>query len=430
MARQPRVYIEDVAYYVTSRSGHSENLFLDEGDYKEYISLVAKYKEQYGFKLFSYVLLPTHLHMLIELRNNIGISNIMHDINSLYTKSYNSKYSKKGHLFQARFRTVIAEKEEYLLPLIKYIHLNPKRQSLVDDPNEYPYSSHSQLMDPGKRAFPNIEMETEEIFRYLEGREKELNDYIVKAEKEETDQIKKLLHRKSVVGSPQFVNRISKIIEESTRGQKEEETPRKFRIIYTIIGGAAIVILAVMVSYFYKQATELKTEYNATLELYRKTLDTLETEKAAALKQDKTIEEYEWKIKLTEKAIKELETQTQRAQAERKALDGYVLSVEMTPLGDHRQEAPRSDALYFVNNRMTSESFRQEGFPMSNYSQREDASGAVVWETMQVDAKGDVANWHGEWDGATMKGVVSKRTASGEVRDFSFVSKGERLRNK
>jgi len=68
----------------------------------------------------------------------------------------------------------------------------------------------------------------------------------------------------------------------------------------------------------------------------------------------------------------------------------------------------------------------KEGFPSAAYSRRELKDGKTAWDTLQKKESGETAGWHGRWDGAIMKGVLSKRSADGTVRDFSFVSMGER----
>src|SRR3989338_5066392 len=167
MGRLPRIKVENALYYVTSKAGHGQDTFIDEADYREYITLIEKYKSQYGFKLFSYALMPTHLHLLIELTNESNISQIMHDINSLYTKLYNSRYNRKGHLFESRFKTVIAEKSSNLLPLTRHIHRNPIRAGLSNDPKEYPFTSHGNYLDPEQHKLPDMKEEIAEVFRQL-----------------------------------------------------------------------------------------------------------------------------------------------------------------------------------------------------------------------------------------------------------------------
>ncbi len=47
-----------------------------------------------------------------------------------------------GHLFQGRYKAILIDKDNYLLQLVRYIHLNPLRVGLIKDPAEYLFSSH------------------------------------------------------------------------------------------------------------------------------------------------------------------------------------------------------------------------------------------------------------------------------------------------
>ena len=67
---------------------------------------------------------------------------------------YNRRHHRHGHLFQNRYKSILCEEDPYLLELIRYIHLNPVRASLVKDIkslHSYPRSGHSVLM--GRRKY-------------------------------------------------------------------------------------------------------------------------------------------------------------------------------------------------------------------------------------------------------------------------------------
>ena len=53
------------------------------------------------------------------------------------------KYQRIGHLFQGRYKAILIDGDSYLIELIRYIHLNPVRAGMVDDPVDYEWSSHS-----------------------------------------------------------------------------------------------------------------------------------------------------------------------------------------------------------------------------------------------------------------------------------------------
>lgn len=431
MGRLPRVYIEGILYYVTSRGGHGQDIFPHPEDYNDYLSLVATYKEQYGFRLFSYVLLSDHLHMLIELRKNVGISNIMHDVNSRYTKNFNGRYGRKGHLFQDRFRTVLAEKEPYLLQMIRDIHLNPVRAALAKDPKDYPYSSHARYLDPSKRTHPDMRSEIEEVFALLKGREEEFDKYVRSESLDNTGEFRNVLEKGSILGPKDFSDRIKRIIRESAEQDDAPKTSKRSNISYVIISGVVILISVIVVSYFYRQEKGIRTKYDETLVVYEKTLDMLNREKNIALKTNQDVEEYVWKIRAAEKALADVKEENRRkdeaALRAGKVLSEYTWNIELKPIPATTTAPIVSDTIFFEDNRMNSVTLNREGFQGSGYTRTESGRGTVIWETFQTGKTGETASWRGEWDGKVMKGVLSRRMGN-SVRDFSFVSVGERTK--
>ena len=73
--------------------------------------------------------MTNHYHLLIETPN-ANLSRMMRDLNGHYTIYFNKRYKRYGHLFQGRFKSIIVDKDSYLLELSRYIHLNPVRASL------------------------------------------------------------------------------------------------------------------------------------------------------------------------------------------------------------------------------------------------------------------------------------------------------------
>ena len=434
MGRPPRIYVEGVLYYVTSRGVHNQEIFITPSDYQDYIDLIAEYKQQFGFKLFSYALLPTHIHMLIELKNNITISNIIRDINSRYTKIFNRRYAKKGNLFQSRFKAAIAEKETFLLPFVRHILLNFKRLETSSPPagglEEPRYSSYSQFLEPAKRQYPNVEGEIEEVFSILGGREKTLSGFISSIDKEGIDEFKKIVGKKRVLGSKDFVVHIEDIIKEAREKQKKKKQFSK-RVLTLYIAGAlvAIFVSITIINHFYRQSLILKTEYGKTLALYQKTLEMLKKEQKEALRTRGDIESYQWKIRLAEKALEELKTEREKIIEGEKAIEGYSWVVKLTQIGGSKKQFLDTDTISFINNALISENMHQREFSSPKYSKRQLQGGrAISWEAIQSNSKGETVSWRGKWNGKRMRGVISMRLASGISMDFSFVSVSERIK--
>ncbi|MGC9048810.1 MAG: transposase [Patescibacteria group bacterium] len=116
-------------------------MFRYKRDYRYYLSLLRKLKQKYNFKLYAYILMPNHIHLMTE-RGKFSLSKIMHELNTAYAIYFNQKYQQSGHLFQDRFQSIIVNKESYFWELSRYIHLNSVRAGLVSRPEDYPWSSY------------------------------------------------------------------------------------------------------------------------------------------------------------------------------------------------------------------------------------------------------------------------------------------------
>lgn len=77
------------------------------------------------------------------------LSRFVQGLQQSYTQYFNRKHRKVGHLFQGRYKAILCEKDEYLLSLVRYIHLNPIRAKIVQKLDEYPYSGHRHYAGSG-----------------------------------------------------------------------------------------------------------------------------------------------------------------------------------------------------------------------------------------------------------------------------------------
>jgi REP element-mobilizing transposase RayT len=141
MARKPRIEFPHALYHVIARGNQRRNIFLESADYSKYLGLVARYKENYDFRLFAYALMINHIHLLIET-GDAPLSKIMQGLQQTYTQYFNWKYDQIGHVFHGRYKALLCQKDAYLLELVRYIHLNPIRAGIVNDLARYPWTSH------------------------------------------------------------------------------------------------------------------------------------------------------------------------------------------------------------------------------------------------------------------------------------------------
>jgi REP element-mobilizing transposase RayT len=120
-------------------------IFRSDADRKYYLERLEEYRQRYGFNVYAYVLMSNHVHLLIQT-GEVALSRIMQGLQLKYTRYYNRKYKKVGHLFQGRYKAILCDRQAYLLELVRYLHLNPSRMRAPMDPWKYQWSSHAAYL--------------------------------------------------------------------------------------------------------------------------------------------------------------------------------------------------------------------------------------------------------------------------------------------
>lgn len=157
-------------YHVYNRGVAKCIIFLDDEDYKVFISYLEFYLTVPDLQgqsskvspsrllnnycgeitLIAYCLMPNHFHLMLRQNSEHGMDHFMRSLITKYVRYFNTKYERVGHLFQARYKAVQVKNEGQFTYLTKYIHRNP-----LDLPTfkvsprrlqEYKYSSYGNYL--------------------------------------------------------------------------------------------------------------------------------------------------------------------------------------------------------------------------------------------------------------------------------------------
>jgi len=210
MPRTARVAPKEHVYHIFTRGNNRQDIFKDERDYRKYLDIIGRYKEKYRFRLYHYVLMGNHVHLVLEPSMRGGdLAEIMKGINLSYAQYYKGRYKHTGHFWQDRYKSIIVGKDDYLLACGSYVELNPVRAKIVDDPKDYIWSSYN-VYAYGKRdsviqehsIYENLsEDETERRRKYRE---------FVRGMLTGKNAMKGEMERKTVYGNDNFIKKLSK----------------------------------------------------------------------------------------------------------------------------------------------------------------------------------------------------------------------------
>jgi len=141
MARPLRIEFPHALYHVTSRGDRRESIFVDDADRVAFLTLLDDACERFDAALLAYCLMGNHYHLVLTTRQ-ANLSQLMRQLNGVYTQRFNRRHDKVGHVFQGRFNAVLVDRDEYLLAVCRYVDLNPVRASIVRVPGDWPWSSY------------------------------------------------------------------------------------------------------------------------------------------------------------------------------------------------------------------------------------------------------------------------------------------------
>ena len=168
-------------FHIYNRGNSKNNIFLNDDDFKFFILKINQnlfpsiYNQnrihstpipENSFSIISYCLMPNHFHFLVKQNSTVTISKLILKVCTSYSKYFNKKYEKVGHVFQDQFKQVFIEDNSYLLWLSAYIHLNPKVARLTNNAGDYKWSSYADYIGLNKSS---INCEKELIINQFSG---------------------------------------------------------------------------------------------------------------------------------------------------------------------------------------------------------------------------------------------------------------------
>jgi len=161
MPRLARIDIAGLLQHVIVRGIERCDIFNDDCDRQLFLDRFTKLLSETGVRCYAWALLSSHFHLLL-MPTSTSLSSFMRRLLTGYAVVFNRRYKRSGHLFQNRYKSIVCEKEAYLLELIRYIHLNPLRAGMVkslEELDQYSWSGHAILL--GTRKFDR--QETQEV---------------------------------------------------------------------------------------------------------------------------------------------------------------------------------------------------------------------------------------------------------------------------
>jgi len=119
---------------------------------------------QFQASLSGYVLMPSHIHMLVGLPEIFRLSEFVQTFKSISSRrlkeidlqEFLSAFERDGkfRLWKPRFDDLIITSEKQFRIKLEYIHNNPVKAGLVARPSDWPYSSACDWLEDRSGLLP------------------------------------------------------------------------------------------------------------------------------------------------------------------------------------------------------------------------------------------------------------------------------------
>jgi putative transposase len=230
MPRQARLDVPGALHHIMVRGISKTDMFGDDQDRTRFLERLGVTVMEGQCTVYAWALMTNHVHILFKSGKQ-GISSVMRRLLTWYAQYYNRRHKRTGHLFENRYKSILCDEDNYLLALVRYIHLNPLRAGIVktiEELNRYPWSGHRTIV--GKTTYPW--MDTEYVLaQFGNTRRKALHEYrSFMLEGAGQGHIKELIGG----GLIRSQGGCSQVLSLQRRGQKEDFDER-------ILGGGAFV---------------------------------------------------------------------------------------------------------------------------------------------------------------------------------------------
>lgn len=140
VGRKPRFEYPGGVYHLIQRGNNREYIFEKTEDKEFLLELIKECKEIMKFEIFGYVIMGNHYHLIIKT-SEAPLRDIMHRINNKFSRNYNTRNKRTGHVFENRYKGILVIDDRYLLSLLRYVHQNPISAHMCKSITDYTWSS-------------------------------------------------------------------------------------------------------------------------------------------------------------------------------------------------------------------------------------------------------------------------------------------------
>ncbi len=213
MPRVARTVFPNVPHHITQRGNRREDVFFVDADRQFYLSLLKQYSEKYKVEVLAYCLMTNHIHLVLIPKDEKGLQSLLKPLHMRYTQRINKKMGWSGRLWQGRYFSSPLD-QDYTWEAIRYVELNPVRAKLVEEAEEYKWSSAAGHCKLREDKILTKDKEWKDNLESIENWSEWLRQ---RKDVKKVEEIRRNIQKGLPCGSEKFINDLEKLAERVLR---------------------------------------------------------------------------------------------------------------------------------------------------------------------------------------------------------------------
>ena len=227
MARRARLLFAGVPQHIIQRGNNRQATFFAEEDYRSYLDWLLEAKNKYDCRIYAYVLMTNHVHLLASAERPYDLSRMMQHLGRRFVRYVNHVYRRSGTLWEGRFKASLVDTETYFLRCTRYIECNPVRARMVIHPGDHRWSSYRFHAHGAPDKLLSTHEQYERLGRTAEERQQAYRElFRTELDSSELTEIRNTVNRGWPLGGERFKDEIELALKRVVRPPRRGRPPR------------------------------------------------------------------------------------------------------------------------------------------------------------------------------------------------------------
>src|SRR3989304_6129145 len=214
MPRTSRIVLPNHPHHIIQRGHNRQIVFASAEDYLHYLENLKEWKKTTGCKVYAYCLMTNHVHLIVDPGNKVeNLALLIERVSGRQTRYVNKLEGRSGTLWEGRYKSSPIKYDEYLLACCRYVELNPVMAGIVDDPENYKWSSYKYKVGIERLDWLDLDPYYKNLGRTDKEREERYEKFVKGSIPQgEWELIREVVQRGQLTGSNRFIEEVAKKI--------------------------------------------------------------------------------------------------------------------------------------------------------------------------------------------------------------------------